>query len=245
MRTRRRVIRVTPLDLAGARVFGAALALAAAVLLAVALLHASGRLHAYVLMGDLRGMTTLPLYAGWLSDLGVLLWWSAASAAALAALCAPAADGTRGPSGERACLLAGAAITAWLALDDAWLLHERVLPRLGLEQRPLYALYALLVLGWLLRWRRVLLRLRPLRLGLALALFAVSVALDALPEALRPFGDAHVLVEDGAKWLGIVAWSLWMWSSSIAVLGDTDTRRRALDDGGDVLSDASAPADGG
>jgi len=209
----------------GTWLFVGALVVGSALVASISLLHTRGLLHAYVLFGDVRGMVELPVHAGWLSDAGVLLWWSSASVAMFVVLQCRARGRGRGhgpghgrePGAGRliACLFTAAAITAWLALDDALLLHERVLPMaLGVGQRAIYVAYAAAVALWLVWFRRELLTFRPVRLGVALALFALSVALDALPDALRPFGEARVLYEDGAKLLGIIAWSLWLWGAA-------------------------------
>ena len=200
-------------------VLGAALG----VLGVAAWLHVSGRLPAYALFGDARSMAELPYYAGWMSDAGVLLWWSGASVLGLAALVSAPRDGPLA-----AWLGAGAGLTALLALDDVLLLHERAIPELtGLPQIAVYAGYAGLTLGWLWRWRRRHLAGERALLGAALALFAASVALDALPRALRPWGEAHALVEDGAKWLGIVAWTLWAWRTAATAVTSPGASRDA------------------
>ena len=209
-RARGRVVRAGP----GTAIALAALGGAIAVLGAAAWLHVSGRLPAYALFGDARSMAELPYYAGWMSDAGVLLWWSGASVLGFAALASAARD----PALAR-WLGAGAALTALLALDDVLLLHERAIPELtGLPQVGTYAVYAGLTLTWLWRWRRRHLDGERALLVAALALFATSVALDALPRGLRPWGEAHALVEDGAKWLGIVAWTLWGWRTAFAAV---------------------------
>jgi len=127
-------------------------------------------------------------YTGLVSVVGVMAW-AGTSAACFAVGCARVR--------ERGALFLLGALTAVLALDDAFLLHEDVLPELGLpEPAPMlgYALAAVAVLALL---RRSAPRDVQLPVVVAGALLAASIGLDrAVP------GLALVVLEDALKLLG-------------------------------------------
>ena len=111
-------------------------------------------------------------------------------------------------------------MTAWLCLDDLFLLHEKVLPRLlQLPEwitMPAYGLIAA-ALAW--RARRVIMGHNPGLLILALLLLGLSAVVDQLPK-LSPslILPGHSLIEDGAKLAGILTWlAFWAKSSSFCI----------------------------
>lgn len=144
-------------------------------------------------------------YRGALSNLGILLWWAAASVYAFSTYLA---RGTARSLPIRAFLLYMALFTGLLALDDLFMLHEEVLPiRLGIAEVVLYVIYGALAAG-LVAFVNLLLETAFLLLGLAFAFFAVSVFTDqglALFAINLPPG-ANLLLEDLTKMLGIVCW---------------------------------------
>ncbi len=159
----------------------------------------------------------LPFYRGALSNLGILLWWSAATVYAFtAALLRRRALGT-GPGRTFLVYLAG--FTGLLALDDLFMLHEEVLPvRLGVPEAAVYALYGAAAAG-LLWFVRELLDTDFLVLGLAFVFFACSVLIDAGVLLLFGLsGGASLFAEDLAKMLGIVLWLVFALRTAKAVL---------------------------
>lgn len=147
--------------------------------------------------------------AGVLSNVGVVIW---CSSAAISLFVAFVLRGTG--RGRDAGLLLGAGIlTAVLALDDFFLIHDFwAREYLGIPERLTYGILGAWTLAHLLAFRREILASEYAVLATALALFAVSVAIDAALEPwLLSLGLDRwvVLVEDGAKFLGIVAWSVY------------------------------------
>lgn len=142
-------------------------------------------------------------YVGAISTLGSLLW---AAGGALLALAAAAVSGAR-----RRCYALGAAVTFLLAFDDAFLVHDQLLPAVGLDDKAAYGAYGLLSLLWLWQGRRVLRHGHWPLLALAFTWLGLSVGLDAVFNALPQ------LFEDGAKLLGISAWTAWAWLTAAAV----------------------------
>ena len=133
----------------------------------------------------------IPWWAGAISRVTNLGWVVAATAALLSRRDATATH-------RRPLLLFGS-LCAVIALDDTLLLHEEVLPSLGLPEEPFLVLYVVLGLALGIIWIRSLWRTV---VGLAFfagaAMLAASVFVDAFL--------ARVIVEDTAKLIGAVAW---------------------------------------
>lgn len=156
-----------------------------------------------------------PLIGG-VSNLGVLIWMAAAAVSLFAAALPRGA--LRQPE-DRQLLLHAGMLTLWLALDDLYMFHERLAPDdLGIPQRAVLAIYAIWVAALVWRFRRVAVQAGLAPLSMALALLTFSVLIDQL--APGPWFEWRylVLVEDGAKLLGIVSWFAWLSSIARAAL---------------------------
>jgi hypothetical protein len=158
---------------------------------------------------------------GALSNLGVILWAAAASVALLAATV------LRDPADARlrAYLLSVGLLTAWLLLDDLYMLHERLLPDvLGVPQPLVYAVYALLVAAVWFRFRPEIAATSWRLLVLALACFAFSIASDQGPGSWHRWSWL-AFIEDGAKLVGIASWLAYLGSTVAAALRARVTHR--------------------
>lgn len=159
-----------------------------------------------------------PWYAGALSIAALLGWWTIAVTCAGAGLLAGAL---------RAPLPAIAVVAAYLGLDDAFQLHELVLPDIvGIPQTVVLAAYAG-VFGWLLYAGRRWIRAHGWRLfALGAALLVASAVLDLIGD----HGGAKLpLAEDGAKLLGIATWIVYFGRGAAAALGDGRAGRLAAE----------------
>lgn len=162
-----------------------------------------------------------PAYTGFLSYVMLLVWFSSAvvclfGGALVAAL--------RGRTLAAAPLLAAGILSLVLSVDDALRMHEDFLPVLfGIPKEVTYSVYALAVSAWLVAHRRFILGTDWQLLGVALGFLGLSVMLDrAFVEHQR-----HVF-EDGAKLVGIVAWTLYFARTTyVAVLAAASDARRA------------------
>ena len=97
-------------------------------------------------------------------------------------------------------------LTLCLGLDDAFLIHEQVMPHFGIRQRIVLTTYGCFTLGYLIFFRRlIILETRYRLLVLALLFFATSLVLDVF----EPFDYYLVLFEDGFKMVGIVTWTTY------------------------------------
>lgn len=146
-----------------------------------------------------------PFYIGLLSNLGNVLWASAAAICLLPPLALRsiiASEWTR-------FLLASGLFTAVLLVDDIMLVHDEILPRYAGISGELYGiLYVVAMLGYLVAFRRALMRTNYVLLAAALTCFGVSTLVDLGSSRLSEIiaSSIVIFVEDGAKFLGIGTW---------------------------------------
>jgi len=160
---------------------------------------------------DAVALRHAPWYTGMLSQLGIMTWVAAATAALLGALALPAGR-------TRSMLATFGAITAYIALDDAFLLHEVVIPHsIGLPESGVYALYLLLTGAAALCFWRELLAHSRLLLGASIVLLGAPVVLDMLQQispALEPWMAA-------SKLAGLWCWAAYWLRRSLQALRET------------------------
>lgn len=153
----------------------------------------------WMLTGDPTALTDSRWWLGFLSNLGIMLWSAAAAMCALGTVLVH-----RSGWGGRSTLflLASTALCLALAVDDAFLLHEEVLPaHLGIPEKAVYAAYAVAALAYVGLFWRTLLRTDYVVLLVSLACYATSIAIDLF--------TYNMFVEDGFKFAGIVFWVLY------------------------------------
>lgn len=166
------------------------------------------------LVRDLKVTTGAPLHAGALSALTVMVWTAGAAVALTAAL--PARG--RGPL---ASLLAMCGVlTLALAVDDQFLVHDGLLPGLGLPGELALLAYAVWGAVTVVR-HRDLLRVRPETPVLAVGALCLvgSVTVDLVVEklGLGGFESVRILVEDGLKLVGAAVWGVGLAAMAAAV----------------------------
>jgi hypothetical protein len=104
-------------------------------------------------------------------------------------------------------VMAAGGISILLGFDDLFLFHENLAPRyLRVSELVVFLLYVVLVLTWLLYFRRLILRTHYPLLALSLGFFGASMAVDVMPVAWLLRWPSLILIEDGLKLLGIVTW---------------------------------------
>ena len=112
-------------------------------------------------------------------------------------------------------LIAAGILTAMLALDDAFLIHERVAPTyLHVPQIGVFAAYAGSMAAFLVYFVLRILRTDFLLLGIALGFLGLSMAVDAV----LPFSNRETFIEDSFKFAGIVFWLTYFACSARAIL---------------------------
>lgn len=149
-----------------------------------------------------------PIYYGILSNLGILLW----SASATACLLGGTVVNILKERAEAAnFLLAFGGLSFILCLDDLFLLHEDVLPKmLNFPESATFLAYAVAVSVILLRFRKLLLKTQPALFGLALLLFALSIFSDLMFSFVGFEGGIAYAIEDGFKFIAIFAWCTYL-----------------------------------
>lgn len=147
-------------------------------------------------------------YLGFVSNLGILLWSGTTAVCFMGGLMVLRDGGLR----QAAVFLAYAAfLTGLLTLDDFFLAHERIYPRLfGIGERQVFAGYGILTVAYLFFFRDLIWKVGPQLLVLSLACFMVSVLVDVV---MPSGGKLHRLLEDGSKFIGITLWTTFhMWA---------------------------------
>ncbi|WP_241210346.1 hypothetical protein [Vibrio ichthyoenteri] len=102
-------------------------------------------------------------------------------------------------------LFSGGMISLILLLDDCFMLHEVIYPEwLGIPEKAVMASYALILLAYLFQFRRKILSSDVTLLLVFFTTFGFSAVVDnLLPISLL---SLHFLLEDGAKFIGIMSW---------------------------------------
>jgi len=133
-----------------------------------------------------------PFYAGIFSNLGGLVWFGAAAIVSFAASLKPL---------NRGALILAALATWAMGLDDVFMLHDEVYPKLYLHETIVSALYFGTIGVIVLRYYSQLSRSTIVGIAVTVIFWVLSVVLDLF---LRGFGQ---LPEDGSKFIGIVVWA--------------------------------------
>lgn len=208
---------------------------AAAALPVLALISARlfGQVPIVRMTRDVAALAGVHPLTGFLSSLGILLWWASA-AIYLHTAAVVRRVGTVATDPSAGFLTSSGLLSAYLALDDLFQIHEHLAPEyLGVPERGVYAVLGLATGAYLWHYRRLLREGECRLLWLALAGLAVSVAVDALLERwLWRLGDWLYLLEDGTKWLGICCWAAFC---AATCAGRLRALARADVDGGPAL----------
>ena len=140
-------------------------------------------------------------YYGAASNLGVLVWTVGASVAAAAAFVL----WRRGADRNETLFFAAAAIlTGAVAVDDLYMVHEIVLPRLGVPQTLILAAYGAAGVAYLVVFRKRLLASGGWAFLLAIVALGLSIGVDAV---IKHQPEAIMVAEDAAKFFGSCLWS--------------------------------------
>jgi hypothetical protein len=175
-------------------------------------------------MLDPTEVMQVPFYTGFVSNLGILMW------AATAAICLFVSIFlAQWMSGEwRNFLLISGLFTLLLLLDDLFRFHDELFPvYLGIEGDILGIIYVILIVIYLIRFRGLIFQYSYGFLLLAFGLFAVSAAIDVPTKFLKDFFAEQnlLLLEDGAKLLGLANWLAYFTYISATILGEGKANR--------------------
>ena len=142
-------------------------------------------------------------YLGIISNLGVFLWFITAATCLFAAYILFTAQTDR--KAFEFSLLAGL-LTAWLALDDAFLFHENIAPKIEIPQTAVLLAIAGFAFAYVLRCWRLILSSDVVLFAFGLGFLFLSLVIDV---AHPSTSNLHFALEDGAKLIGICCWSIF------------------------------------
>lgn len=151
------------------------------------------------------------IYIGFLSQVGIFFW------AASATVCFFAASVIVGRSSihkMKSFFFASGLLSLYLGLDDVFMLHEILLPRIGVPEKIIYVGYVGMTLLWLIWFSSIILRTEYLLLGTAAFCFSASIALDVLDYDFM----GHYIFEDGTKMIGIICWLAYFYRVAVVTL---------------------------
>ena len=141
-----------------------------------------------------------PLYIGWLSNLGGLLWIATATLCLFSSVILRRQGGS--PASINFMRLSGL-INVYLGIDDLFLLHDRAFPELfHLHEFPFYMAYILLIIAYLIYFLRYILARDYLLLFFAGFLLMASRGAFVLFPSLARFSAQGDMV----KFAGIIFW---------------------------------------
>lgn len=178
------------------------------------LLAAAAVVGAFALTGSLAGIefrifSKDPIetlrgvyYIGYLAHAVMLVWTAGATAALLSGVALRAA----GHRPAATMLLVGGALTTLMVLDDVFLFHENIYPRIGVPEQLTYPIYGVLTAAFAWRFRRRL-GADLLLLAAAFACWIGAAAFEILQES---YGIQLHLGEDGLKAVGVALWAAFM-----------------------------------
>ena len=152
-------------------------------------------------------------FIGFLSNFGIMLWASSA------AICFFSAFLLRDYPGESRFLLFSGLFITFLTLDDAFMLHDGLIPYfVSLPEWPVYAVYLLLILAYFIFFFRDIISMTyyPV-LALALLLFGISIGYDLFLKSF-PTQATQPFYEDGIKFLGITLWVAYYLIANVQIV---------------------------
>ncbi|MDJ0899332.1 MAG: hypothetical protein QNJ55_11015 [Xenococcus sp. MO_188.B8] len=153
---------------------------------------------------DPLGIMNAPFYIGILSNLGILFW---AAGSAICFFSAAIITYINPKSQAFYFLLFGGIITTVLLYDDFFQFHERVFPKyLNTSESQVFIIYFLMILAYLIFFRKKIMATDFLVLGMALLGFTISATID---EVFVNHFRGKFLVEDGFKFLSIISWTTY------------------------------------
>lgn len=176
-------------------------------LLAIAWLQSSVPLD--FLFRDTFAVASAPVYYGLFSNLGIFLWLSSAAIMFFSTSILSVIDKQ---NKYYQFLLSFGSITLFLAMDDFFMLHERVFPRLlGVSEKVTFLAYGIIVIYSIFRFRRIIFNNNFKIFFIAVLFLFSSIAVDQIlnsDQFLFKANDSYFF-EDSLKLIGIVTWCFY------------------------------------
>jgi hypothetical protein len=166
-----------------------------------------------VLTRDIFAYEKIPVYTGLISNLGILTWCCSAVVCLFTFFLIQPTTGTANQI--KNCLGGFGLISAWMMLDDFFMLHEKVIPwHLGIPEKGIVLLTLTWVIFHVIQYRNIILNQTDfLLLGFAFLWFGISLIMDRLPLEIDYRGDGsnlYFILEDGSKLMGIATWCFYL-----------------------------------
>lgn len=172
-----------------------------------------------LLVEDFTRDPIFPPYLGFVSQLGILVWAGAAATCALGAAVLKVQNekprqGAANSGLHYRFLVCSTLLTLMIGVDDAFMLHDHVLPHIGIHELLVYGVYASAALVYLAVFAKAILRTEFPLLFVAFGGFGLSVIADYLFSV----EGAPFWFEDGVKGIGILCWFAYYFRTTTALL---------------------------
>ncbi|RJP85223.1 MAG: hypothetical protein C4518_16495 [Desulfobacteraceae bacterium] len=171
----------------------------------VALFHLKTGVAIRNFMSDPQAIVGVHPSVGAISTLGILFWCATATILIFTrSLRLPAGD-----SKYSMFILFSGILTTILMLDDAFMLHDALLPTyFGVKEIYSYILYSIFFFLGFIRFKKQILKTQYHLLLITFAFWGASILFDLFQPDIESMigGNWRILLEDGFKLLGIVAW---------------------------------------
>lgn len=164
---------------------------------------------------DIFSLTNAPLYAGFISNIGLILWSFTVGICFFSFL---VLRNSLADMKLRWFFFISGLFTLLLLFDDFFLFHEILYPRyLHINSMMAYSIYASLGLLYLWYFRKVILLSDYLFLIIAIGGFFISNVFDYLREYYL-FNPYWIILEEGFKLFGIASWLVYFTLSGMNAL---------------------------
>lgn len=148
-------------------------------------------------------------YIGLLSNWGVVLW---VAAAAICLFSAVLLKQQQGANSTLTFIAVSGAFSLLLGIDDLFLLHDRLFPKLfHIPENYFYFLYLFAFLAYLICFIRQIIKYEYLLIGAALLFFLLSRRVFIT----LPFFDQFMTTGDMLKYFGIVFWLAFFYRTAL------------------------------
>jgi hypothetical protein len=152
---------------------------------------------------DPAALTNTPIYIGLFSNIGILLWCSCATICIFSYAILKPNNRSRNLSKF---LLFSGLLTAFLTLDDLFMLHEVFFPKyLNIQENLVYAFYIVIILFGFGRNIAVIKKTEFIILFAAIGFFALSIVSDKIYSSY-----AISIMEEVCKVIGITTWLTYL-----------------------------------
>jgi hypothetical protein len=186
-------------------VIGISILIALLILLFIYLFSVLGHIPLGNLTKDTCAVTGAPFYNGLLSQLGLFVWVASAS------ICFFCGYFNRKNKKIKSFLIFSGFLSLGLGLDDAFLLHEYFFPEIiAIPEKIVFLVYFLIFIYYIIKYFNTILKTDFIILGLAFMMLGGSGFIDFF------IYSSFTLIEDGPKFIGIVAWLVYFIRVGIA-----------------------------